>query len=791
MRTSVFAVSLLALCLSRPACAQDLWDQNTIRDFYFTFTSATWWQDLLNTRTSGAEIQANLTVDAVTYPTVGIRVRSSSSSAVGGNKMPFNVSLDSFVAGQDLYGFSTLNLNNGAVDPTLTRETISYHVLRHYMPAPRTAYIRLHLNGTYWGLYILVEQPNKDFLRAWFSSEEGTRYKGDRPGSAAVGTSRLNWLGATPSLYYTSYEAKTPAHPNVWTDLVNAIDKLNNTPAANFKVEVERVINVDRALWYLAVSNLLINSDDYMGAGHNYYMYFDPADGRMNMIPWDYNEAFGVHGPSTNPWLYSILTNASSTAYPLVNKLLAVPEWRELYFAHYRTAANRWMDWANVLGPLNAQFQNLIRADVLRDPNLLYPQYFNPSFAGRVFLTFHYVHGLQEVVQGRQAYLRTLTDLTKPEPQIDQVTPLQTSVAPGQPFWVTARVRGTPAIAAVELRASVAGPFAATPMFDDGQHRDGGAGDGIYGAAFTAPGPLQLARYYVHAKDVANTVQVYPPEAEHVFLSVRVDSAPPVGPMRVNEFLADNEAVDQDEAGDFDDWVELRNTGTQPYDLSGHALTDDPAFPGKWSFPANTVVAAGGYVRVWCDGETSEGPLHTPFKLEKNGELVVLYDTAANGRRFLDGLIFGEQKADRAHGRVPDGSGEFYYQWRPTANAPFVTAGAHNRYDGRRTGSPLDFTLKARGVPQRGQTLALDLEGGTANSVAAILIGFAPSKIDLSALGILGVNPAPSITVPMALNGTGRATLNLFLPPGTSNLGVFCQALHLDLSNALAFVIAP
>src|SRR5262245_50753612 len=116
----------------------------TVRDFYFTFTPTTWWQDLLNTRSTGLDIHANLTVDNVLYTNVGIRIRSSSSSQVSGNKMPFNVTMDAFVPNQELYGFDTLNLNNGAVDPTLTRETLSYRVMRDFIPAPRTAYVRVY-----------------------------------------------------------------------------------------------------------------------------------------------------------------------------------------------------------------------------------------------------------------------------------------------------------------------------------------------------------------------------------------------------------------------------------------------------------------------------------------------------------------------------------------------------------------------------------------------------------------------------------------------------------------------
>jgi hypothetical protein len=787
------ALALFGLLVSllRPAAAQDLWDMTVVRDFYFTFSQSNWWTDLQNTQNTGLDISANLTVDGLLYPNVGIRMRTSSSSLVSGNKMPFNLTMDSFVPDQDLYGFSTLNLNNGAVDPTLTRETISYRVMRDFIPAPRTAYFRLHFNNQYWGLYILVEQPNSDFVRHWFSSDEGDRYKADRPGAAAVNTSRLNWLGNAPSLYYTSYEAKTPTHPNAWTDLVAMIDKLNNTPAANYKAVVEQAINIDRALWYLALMNMLVNSDDYMGAGHNYYMYFDPADGRMNMIPWDLNEAFGVHGPSTNPWTYPVLQNATNTNYPLVQKLLAVPEWRELYYAHYRTAMRRWTDWTTVLGPLNTQYQNLIRNDVLADPNLLYPSYFNPSFAGRVFLTFHYVYGLQEVALNRRAFLDTHVDLTKPEPQISQVTALQATVAPGQPFWVTARVQGAPAIAAVELRASVAGPFVPHAMFDDGQHQDGAAGDGVYGASFTAPGPLQLMRYYVHAKNTAGTVQVFPVEAEHQFLSVRVDGGAPVGPLRVSEFLADNETIDVDEANDFEDWIEVHNTGTVPYDLSGHGLSDDPALLGKWTFPAGTIVPAGGHVRVWCDEEPAEGPLHANFKLNKDGEWVVLTDTAANGRAYLDGYRFERQKADRSYGRMPDGGPQTWYLYTPTPVAPCTAPGTAIRYDARRTGSALDFDLLLVGAPNQGQTVTFQLDGGTPNGFAFLVFGFGPQRTDFGPLGIAGIDLSVAFVAGVGLQANGVGGYGLYLPPGSAGLSLYCQALHVDLSNALQVTVGP
>ncbi len=37
----------------------------------------------------------------------------------------------------------------------------------------------------------------------------------------------------------------------------------------------------------------------------------------------------------------------------------------------------------------------------------------------------------------------------------------------------------------------------------------------------------------------------------------------------INEFLTDNESVNQDEAGEFEDWIELYNTGDAALDVGG------------------------------------------------------------------------------------------------------------------------------------------------------------------------------------------------------------------------------
>jgi len=786
--TSILCGALTCLALACPATAQDLFDQTKIRDFYFTFKQTNWWNLVLNSRSTSQDIKADLRVDNVTYPDVGFRIKGASSSSVSSNKKPFNLTMDTFTPDQSLYGFETLNLNNGAYDPTMTRETISYEIFRDYIPTPRTTYIRVHLNNTFWGVYILIEQPNKDLLRTWFVDTDGTRYKGDRPSGAAVETSTLNILGANQ--YYSHYESKNPTHPNAWTDLIQMINRLNNLPAATFKQEIVKYLNVDRALWYLACNNSVVNSDDYMGAGHNYYMYFDPMNGQMNMLPWDCNEAFGVHGPSTNPWLYLVNHNATSQTRPLVRRLFAVPEWKELYFAHYRTIVNRWINWQNTLGPLNKKFQDLIRADVAREPYFLFSQsQFNPSFAGRFFFNGHYIHGLKEVIEGRETFLKSRKNISKPEPQLSDAKFSSAAVLSGQKVQTTVKVVGNPAIQNVVVRSTTMGVYVDNPMYDDGQHGDGQSGDGVYGGTFTAGNPGLPTRFYFHATDTTGTVQVLPKNAEHGFYQVPVSFPKSTSDLTINEILADNETIDQDTAGDFDDWIELHNRSNTAFDASGLYLSDKVLEPKKWRFPANTSIPARGYLRVWCDNEPNEGPLHTTFKLNKDGETLVLSDKDSNNNTLLDGLVFRRQKADRAFGSMPDGSAMKFYLWDPTPMQPTTGTGIGKmvRFDARRTGAPSGMDLLPAGSAQNGKLIAFNVVAGPANSTGLFALSLGVLNLPLAGIGNLLIDPGLAVIVPISIDANGNATVSGTVPASAVGATLYTQcATANQLSNGIA-----
>ncbi len=142
----------------------------------------------------------------------------------------------------------------------------------------------------------------------------------------------------------------------------------------------------------------------------------------------------------------------------------------------------------------------------------------------------------------------------------------------------------------------------------------------------------------------------------------------------INEWLADNVACLADPAdGNYEDWFELYNPGTNAVDLGGYYLTDDLANKFRYCIPNNGhfVVPPGGFLLVWADNEpnqnsTNRADLHVNFALSKAGEAIGLF--APDGTP-IDVVTFGPQQTDVSQGRFPDGDATIYFM-PPTPRAP-------------------------------------------------------------------------------------------------------------------------
>jgi spore coat protein CotH len=313
-----------------------------------------------------------MTVDGLRFTDVGVHFRgnSSYSQVPAGYKRSLNISLDLAHESQALGGYHTLNLLNAFGDPTFLKGILYTEIARQYLPTPRMNHVRLVINGESWGIYLNAQQFNKDFTRDYFGTTQGARWK--TPGSPR-GMAGLEYLGESADAYQGIYEIKTKDTKASWAALAKMTRILNETPLEKLESALAPVLDVDRALKFLAVEVALVNSDGYWTRASDYSLFQDPK-GVFHVLPYDVNEALGEGrggfgfggGPDLDP-----LVGLQDSSKPLRSRLLSVPALRSRYLGYMRDIAQRHLDWT-VQAPRVKQYQALIAGDVKADTKKLY-----------------------------------------------------------------------------------------------------------------------------------------------------------------------------------------------------------------------------------------------------------------------------------------------------------------------------------------------------------------------------------------------------------------------------------
>lgn len=131
----------------------------------------------------------------------------------------------------------------------------------------------------------------------------------------------------------------------------------------------------------------------------------------------------------------------------------------------------------------------------------------------------------------------------------------------------------------------------------------------------------------------------------------------PAPSILINEIMANNVSAYADENGDFDDWIELYNTGSNDVPLAGLYFTNDSQDPSLYQVPmsASEVVPAGGYAIIWADGEDGEGDLHTTFTLDAAGGFVGVSYMGGCEMTVADSVTYVALDTNESYGRFSDG----------------------------------------------------------------------------------------------------------------------------------------
>ena len=408
-----------------------LYDPSVVRTIFLQFENSDWEQELAAFYNSDVEVPAMATVDEKIYRNVGVHFRGASSYMMvpEGSKRSLNLAFDFVGETQAIGTYKTMNLLNANGDPTFVRAMIYSDIAQQYIPTPRTNYVKAVINGEYWGVYVSAQQFNKDFVRDFFGTTDGARWK--VPGSPG-GRGGMEYLGDDPAAYKRTYEIKSKDDPKSWTSLIRMFKMLNETPPDKLEAALSPLLDIEGALKFLAVENALVNSDGYWARASDYSIYQDPK-GRFHVIPHDLNEGLadegggrgfpmpppgvgppggpggpggpGPGGPGRGRGMFGRATveldpliGLDDASKPLRSKLLAVPALRERYLGYIRDIATKWLDW-NTLGPRVKKYQALIAADVKADTRRLYSfEAFETDIDG-------HERSLKSFVERRRAFL--------------------------------------------------------------------------------------------------------------------------------------------------------------------------------------------------------------------------------------------------------------------------------------------------------------------------------------------------------------------------------------------------
>lgn len=671
-RKIIFA--LLMFC-SGLSFGQDFYDLNTIQVIEITFAESNWDALLDAAEASDAYIPAtSVTINGTVFNNVGAKYKGNSSYNANQVKNPWHLELDTY-QDQDYQGYTDIKLNNVIFDPSFVREALSYKILGNYMDAPLANYAKVYVNGSYIGLYTNVESISKKFVDSRFGSKTNAFFDCSPPGGAGPQSNNfpnLQYLGTSSASYEAAYDMKSDLG---WDDLIALTSTLSTTTSSN-TANIESVLDVDRALWMLAFDNVFVNLDSYIGQfKQNYYLY-KSDNGQFIPIIWDLNMCFGVFGntgSNTGGPLGSLNTtqkkqlshtlHATEAAWPLVQKLLAVPTYKKRYLAHYKTILNEVISSGSYLTDAQA-LQALISADVNADTNKFsYQSNIANNLTNDIAVGNNTAPGLSNLMSGRNTYLSALSDFTNAQPIISNISTSADNLIVGNTANITAQVTNTNANAVYfGYRIDEHDIFTKVLMYDDGMHNDGAAGDSIYGVSFPINGVT--VQYYLYAEN--NNIGIFSPaRAEYEFYTL--DATYPTilsGQLVVNEIMAQNNATVTDPNGDYSDWFELYNNSSSPLSLDYLYASDDETNPLKWQFPLGTVIEPNGYLIVWADQDLDQEGIHADFKFSAAGESCVL--SYANGT-ILETVTFGAQIANMGYARIPNGTGNFVIQ-SPTFN---------------------------------------------------------------------------------------------------------------------------
>lgn len=362
------------------------------------------WQNILDNPLDEEYHETAITFHGVTLDSVAIRTKGGSSlrnvANSSSDRYSFKVDINEYVSGQKFFGLKKFTLQNSFNDPSYMREVIAYELMDEMgVPTPEHAYVNFYVNGELFGLYLMVEAIDGEFVEKHFTNSNGDLYKPDGTGSD------LLWLGDDIQSY-TDINLQTNEDTTDNGAFINFVESLDKGETS--------AIDIDTLLRYMSVSTSLSNLDSYHGPlAHNYYIYDD--DGVFSILPWDFNESFGTfamdcNGVDVRELFIDEPVSGALSERPLIANVFAEQSNLDTYHSYLTQLINGSLS-SNTFNARVNEIADLIREHVQNDPTSFYGStYFEQNLTS----TTGQFYGLTSFMQYRVANMVAQLDGTLP-----------------------------------------------------------------------------------------------------------------------------------------------------------------------------------------------------------------------------------------------------------------------------------------------------------------------------------------------------------------------------------------
>ena len=599
---------------------------------------------------------------------IGFRLRGNTSRV--SQKKSFKVSFNTFISGREFYGVDKLNLNGEHNDPSIIRSKLCFDLFNDFgMTASRAIHTRVYINGIYYGLYISVEHIDDEFLDKNFEDASGNLWKCLYPAD-------LTYLGDDPDLYKfdsgdrPAYELTTNEDVNDYTQLARLIGIINNTPSNLLPDSLEKILAVPEVLKYFAMNILVGSWDDYWSLMNNYYLYHNPTENKFHWIPYDYDNTFGIDWfdidwSNVDPYNFPLI---ASGPRPLATILMDNPQYRNLYTHYlefYRANVFHLNLWENRIDSIKNLIEPYAEEDTFRTKDYGFTMDdFNESYSVVGYSNQHVKKGLKQYIVYRyntlSSYLSYVPDAS---PIVYDIKWTPEIPSANDSVYVTIAAFSHEEMSEVSIRYTPEGsgttevyPMTYRPVAETKKVEEADRWVGV----IPPIGEGKSGTFRIFVKG-ANQDSVLYPRYKSIFVGSPVITT---SDLLINEFCADNDSVIQDNAGEYNDWIEIYNPSENSINLSGVYLTDKPDNLTKWKFPEGVSIGTGEYLLIWCDEDQEQGDLHTNFALSADGEFIAL--TSSDGITVIDSISFSGQTTDVSYGRFPDAGDNWQSFSQPT-----------------------------------------------------------------------------------------------------------------------------